>query len=255
MIKDYQIHPKANSFFFKKGEIGALLIHGLTGSPFEMRELADFLVARNITVICPRLAGHGTHPFDLEKRKVTEWLDDIKRAYDTLREYTQKIFLVGNSMGGNLAFEIARQLPVAGLVCLSTPVFIRGHFFIERLLPYLGPIIRFYKKKKGSNFKTRENIIEINCSYDCIPLKALGELLSLIKEQKKHSFSSLKAPCLIIHSTQDNVVHPKSADFIFEKLQTKKRLFLVSDPVHSLFFSESRSKIFEEIYRFIVENS
>jgi len=53
--------------FFKEGnDVGVLVIHGFTGSPGSMRDLAQFYADQGFTVALPRLAGHGTTPEDLE---------------------------------------------------------------------------------------------------------------------------------------------------------------------------------------------
>lgn len=184
-MTEYRIHPDAHPFFYKRCEIGALLIHGFTSSPFEMKRLGDFLASKNISVICPRLAGHGTHPADLENRTISEWHDDVKGAYQELKSCAKEIFAVGSSMGGNLVFELAQNHPLKGAVLLGTPVFIRNHFLIETLLPYLGPIIRFYKKPGTiGRFKRGQTVLGKNCSYSYIPTRALGELLRFIRRQK-----------------------------------------------------------------------
>jgi carboxylesterase len=52
--------PGAGSFFFEGGDTGCLLIHGFTGTPQNIRPLGDFLARRGLTVLAPRLHGHGT---------------------------------------------------------------------------------------------------------------------------------------------------------------------------------------------------
>ena len=47
------------SFFFERGPVGALLLHGLGGTPVEMRYVAMGLAHAGITVSCPQLAGHN----------------------------------------------------------------------------------------------------------------------------------------------------------------------------------------------------
>ena len=47
--------------------LSALLVHGLTGTPYEMRYLGERLAAQGIRVRGVRLAGHATAPEDLGK--------------------------------------------------------------------------------------------------------------------------------------------------------------------------------------------
>ncbi len=52
---------------------GILLLHGFTASPWEVKELAEYLNKDNITVYGTLLAGHGTSPRDLKKTKWEDW--------------------------------------------------------------------------------------------------------------------------------------------------------------------------------------
>ena len=47
------------SFTFERGRVGSLLLHGLGGTPVEMRYVAMGLARAGITVSCSQLAGHS----------------------------------------------------------------------------------------------------------------------------------------------------------------------------------------------------
>ena len=57
---------------FLEGSNGAavILIHGLTGTPQEMKFLAQFLNQKGYSVSCPRLANHGEPIEILKKNKM-----------------------------------------------------------------------------------------------------------------------------------------------------------------------------------------
>ena len=56
-----------------------ILIHGLTGTPVEVRFLAGFLNRKGYTAICPRLANHGE---DISVLKHTRWQDFYRSVRD-----------------------------------------------------------------------------------------------------------------------------------------------------------------------------
>ena len=98
------IIPGAEPFFYPSGEVGCLLIHGLTGTPFEMRELGEYLSAQGYTVSGPRLAGHGTTDWrDLANTKWQDWYQTVVDAYSDLAARCRQVYLVGLSAGGALA--------------------------------------------------------------------------------------------------------------------------------------------------------
>ena len=66
-------HPQAKT--------GVLLVHGLMAAPEEVREWAEFLHQKGLTVYAPRLAGHGTSCKDLSTRRYEDWLDSAERGH------------------------------------------------------------------------------------------------------------------------------------------------------------------------------
>ena len=64
------ILPGAEPFLMKGGSRGVLLIHGITGSPSEMKLLGEFLAEQGFSVLGVRLCGHGTSAGEL---KNTNW--------------------------------------------------------------------------------------------------------------------------------------------------------------------------------------
>ncbi|NLK52151.1 MAG: alpha/beta fold hydrolase [Syntrophomonadaceae bacterium] len=102
------VHPRAEPYFFSKGDIGCLLIHGFTGSPPELLPLGEYLVDQGCTVLAPLLAGHGTSAEDLARTRWTDWLKSAMIGLDRLRaEPVKQVYLIGLSMGGLLALLLA----------------------------------------------------------------------------------------------------------------------------------------------------
>jgi carboxylesterase len=59
----------STGFYDKRGEDAVLLIHGLTGTPAEMRYIAKNLLKQGFSVACPQLAGHCGSVSDLKRSK------------------------------------------------------------------------------------------------------------------------------------------------------------------------------------------
>lgn len=94
-----------------------LLLHGFTGTWHHWRPLLDGLAAR-YEVIAPTLAGHdGGPPFDMNgPLTFASSADHLERHLDEIG--VGRAHVVGNSMGGGLALELAkrgRALSVVGL--------------------------------------------------------------------------------------------------------------------------------------------
>ena len=96
-----------------------MLIHGFTSMPAEMRPLGDDLAAAGHTALGVRLAGHGTHPADLNRTRWQDWVATVADAVALLRP--ERVALIGQSLGGMVALVAASRLPVDGVVTLNTP--------------------------------------------------------------------------------------------------------------------------------------
>src|SRR3982751_654942 len=102
---------------------GVLCLHGITGTPFEVRPLAEALGRRGCTVVAPTLAGHGGTLRDLAasgwRGRVRSggggvgWFRSAEEALDDLRARVGggPVAICGFSMGGLLALRLARLHP------------------------------------------------------------------------------------------------------------------------------------------------
>ena len=76
---DTSVKPGSEGFVAGNGSIGLILTHGLSSTPCEVKGLADYLAARNITVYVVRLAGHGTSIEDLYTKTLENFYQKKKK--------------------------------------------------------------------------------------------------------------------------------------------------------------------------------
>jgi alpha-beta hydrolase superfamily lysophospholipase len=91
---------------------GALLIHGLTDSPYSLRKIAEILHALGYHVVGLRLPGHGTAPSALCRAEVADWSAAVRIAYEHLLARVDpdaRILVAGYSNGGALALDLALE--------------------------------------------------------------------------------------------------------------------------------------------------
>src|SRR3954462_5319858 len=79
---------------------GALVIHGYTGNPSSMRELAETFVAAGYHMEMPRLPGHGTHVDDMLPTRWNDYVAEVEGAYRRLSSRSGKGGLPGLGVGG-----------------------------------------------------------------------------------------------------------------------------------------------------------
>ena len=102
---------------------GCLIIHGFGGNYDEISPLADHLKSRGYKVACPALAGHTGRRCDLKKAGYTDWIKSAERGFLDLAHRCQTVYIIGFSMGGLIAFNLALQHKVAGIVTINTPIY------------------------------------------------------------------------------------------------------------------------------------
>ena len=94
---------------FRGGPVGFLLIHGLGGTPVEMRFVAIGLARAGYTVSCPQLAGHCGTFDDLRATGWKDWYASVEKAHTELRKTCRKVIVGGLSVGAILALHLAAQ--------------------------------------------------------------------------------------------------------------------------------------------------
>jgi carboxylesterase len=191
-----------------------LCLHGITGTPFELRPLAEALGRMGCSVEAPLLAGHGGTLRALAATRWTDWLRSAEHALDALaaRARDRPVVLVGFSMGGLLALRLARLHPerVAALVIMAAPLRLRrlqvmGIRTLCRL-PFDFPSLpaACVPKLSGSDISDPE-MRYANPGLRAFPIAALENLLDLM-DAVRGDLPFVKAPALVVHARQDHVV-------------------------------------------------
>src|SRR3989338_3637000 len=246
--------PTAPIFIERRSEVGVLLLHGYTSTPYEMRDLAHYLAEKNLTVYAPTIAGHGTKPDDLAKATIEDWQRSAEEAYLFLKQKTKKVFVVGSSLGGNLAFYLATKYtnPLSGIVSLGTPIKVRWQKLFKTGL-YTYGFFKKNQKKRRQDYRLAYHDAD-QVVYPVMPIPSLRRLFSLIKITAQQ-IKNIAVPTLIIQSSYDRIVDARSAQYLHENLAaTDKRILWMNGSTHALAIDQKKELIFSTIHHFIVEN-
>ncbi|NPD87650.1 MAG: alpha/beta fold hydrolase [Asgard group archaeon] len=227
-------------------KIGFLLIHGFTGTHFEMIPLEEFLTDRGFSVRNITLPGHETTEEDLTTKKWTDWVEFAQLKLDELSNKCKKVFVVGLSMGGTITLLLgARNKDVAGIITLA-PVYKapdwRMHLLSIPLVHYVYP--RY--KNEESGWEDLE-ALSTHKSYEHYPIKSVSELYKMLKETKKQ-VKNIQVPILIIQSKKDLSVPDKHAKLIYSNVNTTDRqLVWIENGGHVIPKDAGRQQMFETI--------
>jgi esterase/lipase len=200
--------------------LGVLMVHGFLASPAELRPFAEQLAGRGFPVMGVRLKGHGTSPWDLRERGWRDWLASVRRGYEILRPFAERICVIGFSTGGALSLLLAAEEPhgLAGIAVCSVPVKFRNRNLIfVPLLHTANKLFKWVTSEEGP-FPFRVNESEHpHINYRHIPIRGLYELTRMV-DTLEHDLARVHCPALILQASGDRVVDPKSAQIVHRKL-------------------------------------
>lgn len=244
---DRTANEKAGPFFNQGKEVGIILVHGFSSTAQEMQELGDFLHKKTgYSTLSVLLAGHGTSPADLAQTDLIDWYKSVRDAYKSMREISEKIVLVGHSMGGTLCLLLATNEEIDAIVSICTPI--KVEYFMQDYLFLVSDLISYFPRRKEElEIMEKHNLIK----YKVSSLKGVQNLLDLM-EIAREEISKVKAPLMTITAGKDKRVPLYNANKINELVQSeiKEDLFF-ADAHHTILFSSDKDLVFNKILDFI----
>jgi carboxylesterase len=236
--------------------VSALLIHGLSGTPYEMRYLGERLAAGGGARVCGvRLAGHAGAPEELGAATHAQWYESVVEGFEELRRYGDPVVVIGLSMGAVLAARLAadQREAVAGVVMLSPafflPLWVRGPL---RALRTLGPLAdRIYLRSKGADIHDAA-ARSVHPSARLMPLSAVLELLKLSTAVRPR-LGRVTQSTLVIHSRRDHTCPMRrNVDFLLGHLgSAQKRAVILEDSFHVITVDSEKERVASDVIDFV----
>lgn len=239
------------------GRTGFLLLHGLGGTPVELKLIARPLNAAGHTVHCPQLVGHCGSEGDL---LATGWRDWARSALDALARLhaeCDRVIVGGLSMGAVLAIHVAAERPaqVDGLA-LYAPTLRYDGWSIPRyafLLKWLinTPLGRRYRFPEREPYgikhrRTRQTIIEAMASGDTAlaglegtPARALQQLWRLVAVTRAR-MPAVTCPALLVHAREDDIAGLSNVFEIQHRLGGLVDAVILDDCYHLVTIDQQR---------------
>ena len=196
-----------------------VLIHGFTGSPSELKLLAEALNAEGYGVEVPLLVGHGTNLKDLMGVHPQQWIDPLDVLIARLLSEGQRVVVGGLSLGSILGLQLALRYPqIKALLLYSPPI--RSGDPRRFLAPFL---IRFMQSlpKPASDFFD-PIAAERLWSYDRYPVATSARVLELISRTRKQ-LTQVQQPLLAIASRRDKVISTSGLELLMRTVQSSPR--------------------------------
>lgn len=223
--------------------IGCLLLHGFTGSPFEVEPLAEYLKKYDWKFSIPTLPGHGSTKEDMKNVTWKDWVQKAEEELKRLLAECSVVYVIGFSMGGMIAAYLSTKYPVAKLVLLNACVF------------YINPgqIFQNMAEAIKSNFKSdSKGLLRRYMQKSCsTPIRAVVHFRRLIKVLKPE-INRVTAPTLIIQGECDDLVEPRSAHYLYQQIQsTRKEIHFMPQSKHIICHDCEKEQVFEKVEQFL----
>jgi carboxylesterase len=196
--------------------VGVLLLHGFTGSPLSVMPVADGFERAGFAVDAPLLPGHGVSPEELCETTFTDWVDAAESAYLALGERYRSVGVLGLSMGGALAADLAARHPeIVGAILINP--------FLEPVDPTFTDLLT---AALASGSTVLPSIGSDIASPDHPPTGGIDTtpvrpLLSLIRgvDALAHELPKIKVPVLLFSSRYDHVVPTSTGEYLERSLR------------------------------------
>ncbi|MHB1484088.1 MAG: alpha/beta hydrolase [Saccharofermentanales bacterium] len=243
-------HVKPFFWYGKNTEQCILLLHGFTGSPADMKPLAEHLNkgGEGFPVSVILLPGHGTKMQDMMHCNWKKWVVSANNELKRLLEIYPKVSVIGLSMGGDIALCLGSKYKVDRIVTISAPIIIRNK------LNYIAEFISIFQKytywKSGKPLEG-ELMTPYETGYKGMPLLAVAQMrkLTIATFNRLHK---IRQPILIVQPLKDRVINLRSPFIIFDNVKSVyKELTLLENSRHNAIAGPEREKLFDTVEAFL----
>ncbi|MEO7325489.1 MAG: alpha/beta fold hydrolase [Dokdonella sp.] len=257
---------KSSEFHLRGNRRGVLLIHGLTGTPTEMRFVGNGLHRAGFSVLGMQLAGHCGDETDLLATGWRDWYASVVAAADKLSEEVDHLFVAGLSMGSVLALKLAMDRPdqVDGLGLYGTTFFHDGWATppIGRLAFLLPAVtaLGFGRQRVSAEVepygikdeRIRNRIVGAMMSGDSqaaglagFPWPSLAEFQRLSRHVRNR-IGRVLTPCFVAHSSNDDVASLRNVRVVERGVRAPVETLLLDNSYHMITIDQERGKLIEQ---------
>jgi carboxylesterase len=204
-------------------DAAALCLHGLTGTPYEVRSLGEALARAGVRAVGPVLPGHGGAPAALQRTRYTDWLDAARAELVELRKQHAVVYGVGLSMGGLVTLHLAAEQAFDAIVCVGVPLTLRQPgVSLARFLKYLVPAL----PKRGGSDICDPVARASHPGMSVMPLAGVAELQRL-QGAVRARLAEVRVPLLAAHGAQDGTAFPGDAQTLLRSVSCAEKEHLV----------------------------
>ncbi len=235
-----------------------LIFHGLSSTPYDMREMAEEIHQLGVNVFVPLLPYHGINYQEINRIEDSEavyrWGFDL---IESMKQEFEKLIIIGFSYGSGITlYSQGKKMETDGIILFS----VGSKFSIKvRFLAILAKLFGLKSiTREQSEYYTHGVFSDeyINWRRTHFSKFPISQLVFAVKYVRKHNrkLENITAPIMIIHGTKDAITSLKAPKFIMKRVKSRTKLTIyIQEGKHSIHLSNYRFKIYEHMRQFITE--
>jgi carboxylesterase len=272
--KQYRPEPappppgKDHSIFIPGGTTGVLLLHGLSGTPLELRDVAKAMAARGHTVLCPQLAGHcGTYD-DLKQVRWHDWAANALEGVKRLRECCDVVIIGGLSTGAVLSLNLAARYPhlIQGVAVLAPTLWLNGW-----MVPYHAYLFNIVLQKPVANQfdfpdlpphgvkdetirrRVKAAIDAGDSSIAGLPVTPGGAVIEhrWLVNATRRDMKWITQPVLIVHPREDDYADLNNVAYIIRNVGGPVETITLEDSYHIVTLDRQKHVLIDRLGTFV----
>ncbi|MBT5470115.1 MAG: hypothetical protein HOK41_05890 [Nitrospina sp.] len=223
----FEYQPNKEKCGNSKPSKGVLLIHGLTDSPFLMRDLGKIFKENCFWVRSILLPGHGTVPGDLLNIKYSQWVEATDSGIDSFSGIVDDLYIAGFSTGASLSLHhvLRKKNPknIKGLILISPGI--KENTSLGFVAGFIGSIGKFIPKAGWLDLLPDEDKVK----YESFSANAGAQFHYLAKELRQLAADNppITTPIYMAISSADATVDPYlGKDFFCNHTKNEKNKLL-----------------------------
>jgi carboxylesterase len=261
-------------FYFERGPVGCLLVHGFGGSPAEMRGLGGYLAERDVTALGVLLTGHDGTPEEFGRVRWQDWVASVDKGLAQLRARCTVVFVAGLSLGGLLTLDAATRGQLDGVVVMSAPITLGGLDAMLVLMPVIRRVMPWWYPLRDANFDDPALRAELarrvpagqlnlddpqavdwlrhNARVSTRAIDQFGQFMRRVRRE----LPTVRVPLLVMQGCRDEWVPSECPSEIFARVSSRdKELLWFEQSGHQLVDGPERETVWQVVYRFIARRS
>lgn len=257
----------ASGYRIAGGRTGVLLIHGLCGSPTEMRFIANGLARAGHTVHVPLLAGHGGTAGDLAEATWQDWVKSAETALDEICKECDTVTVAGLSTGAVIALLLAARHPdrIKALALYSPTLWLNGF-----QIPWYAKFFRLVTVKPLANLinfpaphkfgikcpRIRDFLHKALAAGNGPKLPVVtpgGAVLERrwLVDAARRVLARVNQPVLILHPREDDYAALDNATYLERNLKGTVDLVVLDDSYHIVTVDRQRQLVLDRTQDFV----